>query len=164
MLFYIFHCIFFSGFIFKPLLYSLALRLFVIPSVRSHIQNLKMSLESFDRELERKRSCLEFSLKNSKHCETGLKPNKRKLIIPARFFFLTVDFQRHFTLNILVFVNNSCFVSKCFIESYLLSWLFIKISFLSLCWLFSVVPEHPMQEYSKWHAYMYQMVLKIMVL
>lgn len=48
-----------------------------------------MSLESFDRELERKRSCLEFSLKNSKHCETGLKPNKRKLIIPARLFKMT---------------------------------------------------------------------------
>ena len=34
---------------------------------------------------------------------------------------------------------------KFFIELYFLSWLFIKISFLLLCWLFSVVHEHHMQ-------------------
>ena len=34
---------------------------------------------------------------------------------------------------------------KIFLELYFLSWLFIKISFLSLCWLFSVMQEHCMQ-------------------
>ena len=47
-------------------------------------------------------------------------------------------------LNI-VFVNKSCCLLKFFIELYFLSWLFIKISFLSLCWLFSVAHEHDMQ-------------------
>ena len=42
-------------------------------------------------------------------------------------------------------MNKSCCLLKFFIELYFLSWLFIKISFLSLCWLFSVVNEHDMQ-------------------
>ena len=46
-------------------------------------------------------------------------------------------------------MNKSCCLLKCFIELYFLSWLFIKISFLSLCRLFSVMHEHCMQYYKK---------------
>ena len=38
-------------------------------------------------------------------------------------------------------MNEDCCPFKCFIELYFLSWLFVKISFLLLCRLFSVVHE-----------------------
>ena len=45
-------------------------------------------------------------------------------------------------------MNRNFCPCKCFIELYFLSSLFVKVSFLSLCRLFSVVHEHSMQ-YSK---------------
>ena len=51
---------------------------------------------------------------------------------------MTQDFQRHFTLNACLHVNKNCCSFKCFMELFL-SWLFVKIFFLSLCRLFSVV-------------------------
>ena len=78
--------------------------------------------ESFERY-----SCLEFILKNSKHCEAGLKLklNELKVLFHDRIFKDT-------SLSIHVFVNKNVLwsVSLNYIS---VSWLFVKISFLSLC-------------------------------
>ena len=66
-------------------------------------------------------------------------------LIYLQGFYSWLRIFRDTSLSILVFVNKSCCLLKFFIELYFLSWLFIKISFLSLCWLFSVVHEHHMQ-------------------
>ena len=78
--------------------------------------------ESFERY-----SCLEFLLKNSKHCEAGLKLKltELKVLFHGRIFKDT-------SLSIHVFVNKNALwsVSLNYIS---VSWLFVKISFLSLC-------------------------------
>ena len=97
--------------------------------------------ESFERY-----SCLEFLLKNSKHCEAGLKLKltELKVLFHGRIFKDT-------SLSIHVFVNKNVLwsVSLNYISA---SWLFVKISFLSLCrLLFSFscsMHKHRMQEYS----------------
>ena len=86
-------------------------------------------------------SCLEFILKNSKHGE-----NLQGFIQTHSQCMSSSDF-----------VNKHCCRFKCFFEWHnFLSWLFVKISFLSLFRLWvSVVHEHRIQEYSK--CRMYQM-------
>ena len=147
---------FFSGFISYALLWDLRQL-----SDLSSSTELKKSLDIFWQRLERKRSkeylvnllvvkrklwAIFLSrvqiLKNGRHGEAGLKIKLKS----ARFYS-----PIFISLSIHVFVNKNCCPFKCFIELYFLSWLFVKISFLSclsLCWLlFSVTHEHRMQEY-----------------
>ena len=60
-------------------------------------------------------------------------------LIYLQGFYSWLRIFRDTSLSILVFVNKSCCLLKFFIDLYVLSWLFIKISFLSLCWLFSAM-------------------------
>ena len=63
-------------------------------------------------------SCLEFILKKSKHREARLKHK-------YAYAYLTHDFQRHFTLNWLLFVNGNYCLCTCFTELYLFYWLLV---------------------------------------
>ena len=94
------------------------------------------------RKLIERYSCLEFILINNK---TVLKLNIALLYLQGFYSWVSLRIFRDTSLSILVFVNKSCCLLKFFTELYFLSWLFIKTSFLSLCWLFSVMQEHHMQ-------------------
>lgn len=92
------------------------------------------------RKLIERYSCLEFILINN---ENVLKLNIALLYLQG--FYSWFRIFRDTSLSILVFTNKSCMSFKKFHWIIHLSWLFIKISFLLLCWLFSVVHEHHMQ-------------------
>ena len=92
------------------------------------------------RKLIERYSCLEFILINN---ENVLKLNIALLYLQG--FYSWFRIFRDTSLSILVFTNKSCMSFKIFHWIIRLSWLFIKISFLLLCWLFSVVHEQHMQ-------------------
>lgn len=92
------------------------------------------------RKLIERYSCLEFILINN---ENVLKLNIALLYLQG--FYSWFRIFRDTSLSILVSTNKSCMSFKIFHWIIRLSWLFIKISFLLLCWLFSVVHEQHMQ-------------------
>ena len=106
------------------------------PSIRFDIslQNFKKPLDSFSPQIERKRSkeylfiilagkesfkrfsCLEFVFEKSKHREAGLKHKLKLQAWRLRIFRDTL---------ILVFMNENCCFSICFIELYFFYWLLV---------------------------------------
>ena len=88
-------------------------------------------------------SCLEFILKNSKHVEN------------LQVFIHDSGFPGHFSLNIYMssWINIVVLLNVSLSYIIFLSWLFVKISFLSLFRSLLSVNEHRMQEQSKCRVY-----------